>query len=70
MIPNQDFMSISYKSKLKELPEFYKINLDSITREKEIDGITYKTIKKTNKRNEILSDEDKKIFSINFDDNN
>ena len=70
LIPNQDFMSISYKSKLKELPEFYKINLDSITREKEIDGITYKTIKKTNKRNEILSDEDKKIFSINFDDNN
>ena len=71
MIPKQDFMSISYKSgNLNGLSEFYKINLDSIKSEKKIDGITYKSFIKTNQREDILSDKDKKIFLINFYNNN
>ena len=71
LIPKQDFMSISYKKGfLDGLPEFYRINLDSIQNKNKIDGITFKSYKKSTVEKDILSDRDKKIFFVNFNENN
>ena len=67
LIPKQDFMSVSYKSNfLDGLPEFYRINLDSIQNKNKIDGITFKSFKKSNDENNLLNNKDKKIFLVNF----
>ena len=71
LIPKQDYMSISYKSGILEgLPEFYRINLDTIQNKNKIDGITFKSFKKSNDEKDILSNKDKKIFFVNFNENN
>ena len=64
-IPKQDFMAISYKSGLLDgLPEFYRINLDSIKNKNKIDGITFKSYYDSSK--DILSNREKKVFLIDF----
>ena len=71
LIPKQDFMSISYKNEfLDGLPEFYRLNLDSIQNKNKIDGITFKSLKKSTVERDILSDRDKKIFLVNFNEDN
>ena len=67
MIPRQDFMSVSYKSGLLSgLPEFYRINLDSIKHINKIDGITYKSYKNLSEGKNILSDEERKLFLVDL----
>ena len=71
LIPKQDFMSISYKNEfLDGLLEFYRLNLDSIQNKNKIDGITFKSLKKSTVERDILSDRDKKIFLVNFNEDN
>ena len=60
LLPKKDFL---YKI-FKRLPEFYRINLDSITNKNIIDGITFKSYKSNNNGNEILSNREKKLFII------
>ena len=58
-------MAISYKSGLLDgLPEFYRINLDSIKNKNKIDGITFKSYYDSSK--DILSNREKKVFLIDF----
>ena len=64
LIPKRDFIS----KILGRLPEFYRINLDSIQNKNIIDGITFKSYKKNNQENEILSQREKKIFLININE--
>ena len=69
-IPGQPFMSVSLKKESKNtLPEFYKVNLDIIERNKEyknkIDGITLKTYINPKDINKILSNRDKQLFLLN-----
>jgi hypothetical protein len=42
--------------------------LDSIQNKNIIDGITFKSYKKNNQENEILSQREKKIFLININE--
>ena len=60
LIPKKDFMS----KILNRLPEFYRINLDSIKNKNIIDGITFKSYKCNNKENDILSKKEKEIFLL------
>ena len=69
-IPGQPFMSVSLKKESKNtLPEFYKVNLDIIERNKEyknkIDGITLKTYINPKDINKILTNRDKQLFLLN-----
>ena len=76
LIPKQDLMSVSYRAKFKNsLPEFYRINLDLIKKDdnyykNRIDGITFKSYKSPKEEKEILSERDKKVFLINFNEIN
>ena len=69
-------MSVSYRAKFKNsLPEFYRINLDLIKKDdnyykNRIDGITFKSYKSPKEEKEILSERDKKVFLINFNEIN
>ena len=71
VIPGQPFMSVSLKTPSNEkMPEFYRINLDSIEKNKEyfknkIDGITLKTYIKPKDAEKLLSKREKKLFFIN-----
>ena len=63
-------MSVSLKKDSKNsLPEFYKVNLDVIERNKEyknkIDGITLKTYINPKDINQILTNHDKQLFLLN-----
>ena len=60
LIPKKDFMS----KILNRLPEFYRINLDSIKNKNIIDGITFKSYKCNNKENDILCKKEKEIFLL------
>ena len=60
LISKKDFMS----KILGRLPEFYRINLDSIQNKNIIDGITFKSYKINNKENDILSKKEKEIFLL------
>ena len=69
-IKNSNFDEIkkkfNEKRKIKRLMEFYTINLDNQNignSSSKFDGITYKTIKNQVK----LSDKEKKLFSLKFD---
>ena len=64
LVPKRDFIS----KILGRLPEFYRINLDSVQNKNLIDGITFKSYKKTNQENEILSQREKKMFLININE--
>ena len=70
-IPGQPFMSVSLKNDSKNsLPEFYRVNLDVIERNKEyyknkIDGITLKTYINPQDINKLLTNRDKQLFFVN-----
>ena len=71
VIPGQPFMNVSLKTPSNErIPEFYRVNLDSIEENKEyfknkIDGITLKTYIKTKDVHKLLSNKEKKLFLVN-----
>ena len=76
MIPGQPFLSVSLKTPSNNsLPEFYRVNLDLIERNKEyfknkIDGITLKANVRSNNCKNLLSDKEKKLFFVNSSKNN
>ena len=71
IIPGQPFMSVSLKTpSYSSLPEFYRVNLDLIERNKEyyknkIDGITLKVNVRENRFNDLLTKYEKKLFFVN-----
>ena len=70
IIPQQDYMSVTYKNGfLNGLPEFYRINLDSIKRKNKIDGITYKMYRSSSEGKDLLSKKDKEVFLVNLNEN-
>ena len=71
IIPQQDYMSVTYRNRfLNGLPEFYRVNLDSIKRNNKIDGITYKMYRNSSEGKDLLSKKDKKVFLVNVNENN
>ena len=70
-IPGQPFLSVSLKSASNTtLPEFYRVNLDMIERNKEfyknkIDGITLKTNARIKDSKKLLNNHEKKLFLVN-----
>ena len=70
-IPGQPFLSVSLKSPSnRTLPEFYRVNLDMIERNKEfyknkIDGITLKTNARIKDSKKLLNNHEKKLFLVN-----
>ena len=76
VIPGQPFLSVSLKTPSNNsLPEFYRVNLDLIERNKEyfknkIDGITLKANVRSNNCKNLLSDKEKKLFFVNSSKNN
>lgn len=74
-IPGQHFMSVSLKNPSYNLfPEFYRINLDKVERNKEyfknkIDGITLKTYIKSDDPKKLLSNHDKSLFLVKSPNN-
>ena len=71
IIPGQPFLNVSLKTPSdSSLPEFYRVNLDLIERNKEyfknkIDGITLKTNVRSNLSKDLWSRHEKNLFFIN-----
>ena len=74
-IPGQPFLNVSLKSPSnRTLPEFYRVNLDMIERNKEffknkIDGITLKTNVRNKDSKKLLNNHEKKLFLVNSSNN-